>query len=225
MLQEEAMRIPLMTFRLWILGSTILAFFVAMLWAFIRPVPQTGESAQTSATTAKVPVSPTETAILKAKDVSRDYRQLRLMTKYPVSVDPALAGLCRGMTPGEIADARKRSGPHAISSINIFMNNVAVDAFQRSRTPYPVGSVIVKEKCEYRDPVGVGGMIKRPPGYDPENGDWEYFYSEATSALESGKIGSCVECHRGASSRDYVFADWANQIPPAPRSLDPPKPE
>ena len=84
----------------------------------------------------------------------------------------------------------------------------------------PVGSVIVKEKegqgyyfegtartAKTRD--GVGGMVKRPPGYDPAHGDWEYFYFEDPSKIESGKISSCVQCHAGASKTDYVFGDWS----------------
>ena len=29
-------------------------------------------------------------------------------------------------------------------------------------------------------------MIKRPPGYDPQHGDWEYFYFEQPTTVESG---------------------------------------
>jgi hypothetical protein len=57
---------------------------------------------------------------------------------------------------------------------------------------------------------GVGGMVKRPPGYDPEHGDWEYFYFEDPAKIESGKIGSCVACHAGAG-QDHVFGSWARK--------------
>src|SRR5207237_171665 len=83
-------------------------------------------------------------------------------------------------------------------------------------------SVIVKEKkrqdwirgapsdvIHSRD--GVGGMIKRAPGYDPEHGDWEYFYFENASRIESGRIVTCVQCHVGASGKDYVFGEWSSR--------------
>jgi hypothetical protein len=52
-------------------------------------------------------------------------------------------------------------------------------------------------------------MIKRPSGYDPSHGNWEYFYFENPSKIESGKITSCVQCHAGAADRDFVFGTWA----------------
>lgn len=157
-----------------------------------------------------------------AEDISRNYGRLRLITKEPVLVDPQFAMLCVGIWKQHVDDARKRSGPHAHTSIRIFMNDLATSAFRKSKA-YPVGSVIVKEKqgLEYkvndttpegsaktRD--GVGGMIKRPVGYDPEHGDWEYFYFEDVAEIEYGKINSCIECHRGAAQSDYVFGNWAS---------------
>ncbi len=82
-----------------------------------------------------------------------------------------------------------------------------------------MGSVIVKQKqmmgyldkdgrqIHERD-TGVGGMVKRAPGYDPKHGDWEYFYFENTGKIESGRIASCVNCHVSAKDRDYVFGTW-----------------
>ena len=54
-----------------------------------------------------------------------------------------------------------------------------------------------------------GGMIKRAPGYDPEHGDWEYFFFEDIAKIEHGKIASCVNCHHGAKDKDHVFKAWA----------------
>jgi hypothetical protein len=112
------------------------------------------------------------------------------------------------------------SGPHAQTAISIFMNEVAAEAFGKPNTTYPVGSVIVKEKKalgylsstqpgeKAKANDGVGGMIKRPPGYDAAHGDWEYFYFEDANKVESGKMNSCIQCHRGAAGTDYVFGDW-----------------
>jgi len=159
------------------------------------------------------------------EEIARTYEELTLVTKEPVLVDIRLALLCRGVSQHDIDEARERAGPHAYTSVRIFMNEVAAGAFRDKAAKYPVGSVIVKEKQgqEYgnhrgervagqkvpRTFDGVGGMVKRAAGYDPEHGDWEYFYFEDPAQIEHGKIASCVECHRGASTTDYVFGGWA----------------
>ena len=51
-------------------------------------------------------------------------------------------------------------------------------------------------------------MIKRSPGYDPANNDWEYFYFEKPASIEKGAITACVQCHARASQDDYVFGGW-----------------
>jgi hypothetical protein len=166
--------------------------------------------------TSETPGEPTSPRVA---DIARDYKRLQSMTKEPVYVDPGLAMLCRGVTQREVEEARKKSGPHAHTAVLIYMDELAADAFRRKSTAYPVGSVIVKEKTglgydsEAQERVkahdGIGGMINRPPGFDPAHGDWEYFYFEDSSKVESGKISSCVECHGGASTRDHVFGGWA----------------
>ena len=89
--------------------------------------------------------------------------------------------------------------------VNIFMNDRAAAIFSsQKRDRYPIGSIIVKEK----QGRGVGGMIKRTLGFDPEHGDWEYFYFEQPTKVETGKISSCVKCHTGAAGTDYVFGSW-----------------
>jgi len=155
------------------------------------------------------------------KKVTTTYQDLRLMTKEPVYVDPVLAALCRGANQADVDAAHKISGPHAHTTVNIYMNDLAANVFGKPNPTYPVGSIIVKEKkgLDYRSTTqpgiwtktndGVGGMIKRPAGYDPQYGDWEYFYFENPSKIESGKINSCIQCHNGAADRDYVFGTWA----------------
>jgi len=99
------------------------------------------------------------------------------------------------------------------------MNKLAADAFGKDTTPFPDGAVIVKRKTihGYTDKDGkqvhsgdngVGGMVKRASGYDPMHGDWEYFYFENDTKIESGHISSCVRCHESARARDYVFGTW-----------------
>jgi hypothetical protein len=155
--------------------------------------------------------------------VARNYAQLQLVTKTPIEVDQHFAMLCIGIQQVHVDEARKRAGPHALTAIRIFMNDLAYDAFHKAAATYPFGSVIVKVKrgLEYflntssrskaTTPDGVGGMIKRAPGYDPDHGDWEYFYFDDKSRIESGRIATCVQCHQAAAAKDHVFGDWAKK--------------
>jgi hypothetical protein len=159
----------------------------------------------------------------RAEDVARDYSKLTLVTPEPVLVSAQLALYCRGVSQRDIAEAAKTSGPHSHTAVRIFMNDLASEAFKRGGAAYPVGAIVVKEKTgkRYFDEGspraalkthdGVGGMIKRERGYDAEHGDWEYFYFEDVAKVESGRIGSCVQCHAGAAKTDYVFGQWAKK--------------
>lgn len=151
-----------------------------------------------------------------ASEIAATYRSLRAMTQEPVLVDPALAMLCRGLTTADIEKARAASGPHALTAVRIHMSEGAIEAFGKPGSKYPVGAVIVKEKSAHPQRPGhdgVGGMIKRAPGFDPAHGDWEYFYFEDPAAVECGRIASCIACHRGAAQSDFVFGHWANKAP------------
>ena len=152
----------------------------------------------------------TAPAPIETSQIARDYQRFKLMTPKPVPVDPQLAGMCRGLSSSDIAQAIKRSGPHAQAWVSIYMSDSAATAFEKS-TAYPVGSIVIKEKRIHTTPdsQGVGGMVKRAPGYDPAHGDWEYFYFEDPAKIETGKIASCVQCHTAAAKTDYVFGSWS----------------
>ncbi len=166
-----------------------------------------------------------------AEEVARDYAKLTLVTPEAVFVNPELAMLCKGASQEHVERARRTQGPHAHTQIRVFMSAGAAATFklrQKDETlaeapVYPVGSIVVKEKKgafyfvgrgEERSKThdGVGGMIKREKGYDPEHGDWEYFYFEDPAKVESGRIASCVACHAGAATTDYVFGSWAKHV-------------
>jgi hypothetical protein len=155
------------------------------------------------------------------RELYTSYKRLELMTPEPVNIAPGtlmIAG-CRGPAPEEVAAGLEKFGPHSLMSINVYMNASAASAYAHLNKGYPMGSVVVKEKKarwgNMSTPMaginphdGVGGMVKREPGYDPAHGDWEYFYGDSTQPLISGKISNCVACHSKASGRDYIFGDW-----------------
>ncbi len=156
---------------------------------------------------------------LSVSEIATNFTRYQQITRGAIYVNPELAALCRGVSIKDVEEARVKFGPHANTRIIVHMNPLAVAAFCTNATVFPVGSFVVKQKTTdgYLDkngkPVGsentgVGGMVKRPAGYDPEHGDWEYFYFEDASKIESGRIASCVQCHQAAKGKDYVFGTW-----------------
>lgn len=62
---------------------------------------------------------------------------------------------------------------------------------------------------------GVGGMVKRSSGYDPNHGDWEYFFIDDVAKIESGRIAACRNCHDTAKASDHVFGTWSRPSIPS----------
>jgi hypothetical protein len=180
--------------------SAICILLAATLWAWSQP---------TLAQHAQPSVS----------EIAASFTNYVKITKEQVFVNPGLAMLCVGASKEQVDAERVKFGPHANTAILIYMNKLAANAFRTNASAFPVGAVVVKQKmlCGYRDDdgkwvhpadTGVGGMIKRPAGYDTSHGDWEYFYFEDAKKIESGRISSCVQCHEAAKSKDYVFGTW-----------------
>ena len=152
--------------------------------------------------------------MLTAAEAVESYREFIQMTDGPVLVDPQIAMLCAAPSDLHDEESRRAYGPHADAEVVIYMNESAARAFRGSAESYPVGAVVVKEKQPLSSPTGysgegVGGMIKRAPGYDPDHGDWEYFYRDTSTPLQHGPIASCIQCHAAAAETDYVYGDWA----------------
>jgi hypothetical protein len=147
------------------------------------------------------------------------YLQYARLTKEPHRValgGPAGSVLCRAAIPAtDRAEAEKRLGPHFAGTVHYYANPEAARTLQQSGTEFPEGSVIVKEKLGLKakpadpDPVlEIGGMVKRAKGFDPANGDWEYFFHDQSGKLTTGKLlANCAACHNSAVA-DHVFAAW-----------------
>jgi hypothetical protein len=105
---------------------------------------------------------------------------------------------------------KEEHGPHAVYAINVRVNSTGREAFL-ARKPVPVGTVVVKEKLTDGKVIALGTMTKREAGYDAEYGDWEYSYRELKAdapPAATGKIESCIACHRTAKQKDYLFRPY-----------------
>ena len=71
-----------------------------------------------------------------------------------------------------------RSPTHGKRFVNVYVNDIGLEAFKSEDMPFPEGSIVVKDSWEAKDgqPSDVAGPIfvmhKRAKGYDAENEDW-----------------------------------------------------
>ena len=132
---------------------------------------------------------------------------LKLLTPTPHVVSKRIAELCVAAPPPDLLAAEvARAGPHANVRVNLYISAGAATAITRADRRFPVETVIVKEKLSSEGTVtAVGGMIKRARGFDPEHGDWEYFYADKSGGFSKGLLANCVQCHAKANSSDHVY--------------------
>lgn len=168
----------------------------------------------------------TKKAVLDISEIAASFKQFQKMNEKPIIVNPNFAMKCVSGTMMKEKESQyeKENGPHKDAAIDIYMNSLAADAFKNKSFPYPVGAVVIKDKNALsseelsKDNKGVGGMLKREKGFDPEHGDWEYFYFTDIKSIDKGKMDSCIQCHARASEKDYVFGKWNK--PPLNKALD-----
>ena len=104
--------------------------------------------------------------------------------------------------------------PHRDKFITVYVNDAGKHAMLQEKSPrFPQGSIIVKEKLTDRDstaPELLTAMIKREPGYDPDNGDWEYMALDGAGeeVQARGRLESCQACHMMSKHTDYVSRNY-----------------
>jgi hypothetical protein len=134
----------------------------------------------------------------------KSYLKWRLVNPTPELMEPAAAISCFRIM------GREEGSPHLHKYVSVYVNSTGRDAMLKQRRPkFPVGSMIVKEKLgslNSKSPEILTAMIKREPGYDPSNGDWEYFLLDGSASKieERGKISRCSGCHQSYESTDFV---------------------
>jgi hypothetical protein len=103
---------------------------------------------------------------------------------------------------------KQGSSPHG--KVQVWYSNDLKDLVGRPSFTAPVGAVSIKP-FEVGATKGFAVMVKKEPGYDPENGDWCYEMRSADGAVQSrggkpmsGKIAMCIKCHAAAADKDYL---------------------
>jgi len=111
----------------------------------------------------------------------------------------------------QITSEPVKSAAHSNNWVGVFVDKIAEDVYLRAGAMYPVCAKVVKPI--YHDATGeivrkLTVMVKMQPGFDPENGDWWYAFSDATGTRHwaQGTPHDCIICHKQAAETDYLFS-------------------
>ena len=142
----------------------------------------------------------------------KGYRQWTRVNPIPADLPSMLAQLCFALTIKQ--REMDAADPHKDKFITVYVNELGTNAMMHERNPrFPQGSVIVKEKLPSKDstsPELLTVMIKREPGYNPGNGDWEYMAldGDGKEVRARGRLEKCQACHQRAEHGDYVHRNY-----------------
>ncbi len=140
----------------------------------------------------------------------KPYKSWHKVNKEPILMAPRLVVLCAGPPAWNGA-----TNPHDPHYFTVYVNKTGEAAMASSKAPvFPAGSVIVKEKLSSgkdTKPELLTVMVKRAKGFDPANGDWEFYVSDAKGRVSQEGIQSCQSCHaKYAKEGDYVFRTYGD---------------
>ena len=137
-----------------------------------------------------------------------EYKKWQKVNPSPVRMADRVAMMC---APAPPAWSQSLHGPKFIT---VYVNRTGQKAMMDFKTKsYPEGTVIVKEKLAKKDdkkPELVTVMVKRPKGFAPENGDWEFLVADASGKITArGKeTKHCGTCHAVQVDQDHVFRTY-----------------
>lgn len=154
------------------------------------------------------------------------YRTWKCIT--PQAVDMPMQIALRCVVPPSWDQA---PSPHINYVFKIYVNPIGAAAMTSNKSiPFPVGSVIVKEKFAVKDakvtwdrhkiapnakPEMLTVMTKQAKGFDTPNGDWEYKVLNGSMTKETSTgLEYCAKCHSSAANRDFVYYRKANHPDP-----------
>ncbi len=144
--------------------------------------------------------------------VVEGYKQWTRVNPIPAVFHSQIAIQCAPVTTGQ--SKMEEGNPHRDKFITVYVNDIGRHAMMEEKVPrFPQGSVIVKEKLPSKDssaPELLTVMTKREPGYDPQNGDWEYMALDGSgkSVQARGRLESCQACHMMVKATDYVSRNY-----------------
>ena len=111
--------------------------------------------------------------------------------------------------------SNKDHDPDSTSFGVVYVNDVGREAMASASTPFPVGSIIVREKRPRIDaqPELLAVMVKGARGFNRKAGDWEFLVMDGNGSTvkERQKFGGCQQCHASQRNVDFVFRESVKQ--------------
>jgi hypothetical protein len=103
-----------------------------------------------------------------------------------------------GLYPGQ--------SPHG-KYLKLYANSIALKAAREGKTTLPAGSILMKANyAEDKETLKSLTPMYKVEGYNPEAGDWFWAkYKPNGKVLASGKVESCIQCHRTREDEGWVF--------------------
>ncbi len=122
--------------------------------------------------------------------------------EYVTEVDPYEGW---GFWPGHVGMYEGQS-PHG-AYLKFYANSVALQAIREGTRPLPNGSILMKANyAKDMKTLKVLTPMYKVEGYNPEAGDWFWAkYKPDGSVLASGRVNSCIDCHKTVQSKDWIF--------------------
>jgi hypothetical protein len=151
-------------------------------------------------------LSPSPDAALKAASGGLDMVRV---TPEPQMMQGSVATMCAMLT------SPRSAGIHDKHFFDVYVSQADLGPMTSGKGTYPPGTLILKRKYGPADNLGkttelFTGMRKHEAGYDPSNGNWEYFVTTADGhAVPKTDTMSCISCHQAYESTDYVTRDYA----------------
>lgn len=103
----------------------------------------------------------------------------------------------KGMQPG-----RAPHGPFH----KIFINDIIREAIPMTNKTVPEGGIIVKEAYDSDQEMNNISVMVKIKDFNPAGNDWYWAqYSPNGKILSSGKVGSCINCHKAFINNDFVI--------------------
>ena len=140
------------------------------------------------------------------------YKSWTRVNPVPVSMPSYLAAACFVASADQVA--MEENDPHRAQFITVYVNPPGRRSMmEQVYARFPQGSIIVKEKLTTKastSPELLTAMIKREPGYNPGNGDWEYMAldGDGSKVRARGKLEKCQGCHKMSEGGDFVRRNY-----------------
>jgi hypothetical protein len=110
----------------------------------------------------------------------------------------------------EVRDCRQ-SGDHDLNNIRIVADSAALAPYQDRSTPFPTGSIVLKEEFEFDD-VDCTGEVKQwtvmqklESGSGADTLGWTWQQVDRERGLVSENSQRCVACHSGCAGSDTGY--------------------